>query len=294
MKLAPIAYLRPRTEEELLAALARHGSRAAILAGGQSLIPELALRQRAPQVLVDINRLEGAGGVRYVQGDDGPELRIGALTRHDDVQTDPALRTHAPMLALAAAHIGNAAVRNRGTVCGSLAQADPAAEFPLAAVALNARIVLRSARGARVVAADDFFTGANATVRQPDEYVAEVRIACAQPRDYGFFDEVARRPTAPAIVGVALSVRPRPGEAPDVRLAIGGVSDRPQLLERTSLALARDPRDAAALRALLHAELAPLAQHQHPGAAYRLHLAAVLLERARAGWCRHLDERLKT
>lgn len=293
MKLAPIEYRRPRTEEELLAALARHGADAAILAGGQSLMPELALRQRAARVLLDINHLESAGGISGAasSGDRAPELRIGPLTRHGDVAAHDLVRAHAPLLVAAAAHVGNAAVRNRGTVCGSLAHADPAGEFPLAMVALNAGFLLRSSGGQRLVPAETFFTGPFATVRRSDEYLAEVRLAGAGPRDYHFFDEVSRRPTAPAIASVALSVRWRPGAKPEVRLAFGALSDRPRLLEKTALRLADHPQDAAGARAALRNELSPLL---HDGdAAYRLHLAATLLERARAGLCSHMNGMLE-
>ncbi|MDX3904703.1 MAG: FAD binding domain-containing protein [Pigmentiphaga sp.] len=289
MKLAPIEYLRPRTETELLAALARHGTDAAILAGGQSLIPELALRSRAARVVIDINQLAGAGGIGHAprEGGDRLELRIGPLARHGEAATHELVRAHAPLLAMAAAHVGNAAVRNRGTVCGALAHADPAGEFPLAMVALDARFTLRSSQGQRILPAEDFFTGAFATARRSDEYLAEVRLPCAGPHDYHFFDEIARRPTAPAYASVALLARCRPGQVPEVRLAFSGVSDRPRLLGTTALGLARHPTDADGARAVMRAELARFVPDGD--AAYRLHLAATLLERARAALCRHLD-----
>lgn len=323
MKLAPIQYVRPRTEAELLDALARFGADAAVLSGGQSLMPELALRTRAAKVVVDINHLPDAEGIALGWSSEGalhtasvaspadalaPRaegcLHIGPLVRHGDLLKHQLVQRYAPAWAAAAAYIGNVAVRNRGTVCGSLAYADPGGELPLIAVASGARICLQSLSGLREVAADAFFTGAFTTVRRPDEYVAAVRVPVDGPDSFHFFDEIARRPTAPALASIALSVNPIIGQPPLVRVAMGGVSDRPRLLLATSHCLSGVMRelgegegasrqgtdrqvdeeggriviDVEAIRATLLAELRPLVDRED--AAYRLHLATTLLARA--------------
>lgn len=287
MKLAPIAYLRPRSEAELLAALAQHGADAVVLAGGQSLMPELALRKRSPRVVVDINHLAHADVIDGSSLATG-ELRIGARVRHRDVACHEGVRLHVPLLASAAAHVGNAAVRNRGTLCGSLAHADPAGEFPLAAVALNASVLLRSTTGDRSLGADAFFTGAFTTARRPDEFLSALHVPCAAQPGFQFFDEIARRPTAPAVAAIALVAHHRAAGDDGLRIAFGGLSDRPRLLPATGNGCARRPTDAAGLRAIMFAELGPLVSGDD--AAYRLHLAATLLERARTAFCLHLKE----
>lgn len=300
MKLAPVHYLRPRTEPELLNALAEFGSDAAVLAGGQSLIPELALRTRSARVLVDINHLDGAqriDGPGDTEGTPRGVLRIGARVRHRDVLARERMCHWSPVLAMAAAHVGNAAIRNRGTVCGSLAHADPAGEFPLAAVALNAQVVLRSSQGERSVDADAFFTGSFMTSRRADEYLASLQVPCAADDSFHFFDEIALRPTASAVASIAMVVEGLKGEgssalsgAMTVRIAIGGVCDRPRLLAATSVALSRRLHDTDAARAILRAELAPLlTPATQDDSNYRLHLATTLLLRARAALCQRLS-----
>jgi CO/xanthine dehydrogenase FAD-binding subunit len=212
------------------------------------------------------------------------------------------VQRHAPAWAAAAAHIGNVAVRNRGTVCGSVAYADPGGEIPLMAVASGARVCLRSLAGARDVAADAFFTGAFSTVRRPDEFVAAVQVPVNGPASFHFFDEIARRPTAPALASIALALNRIIGQPPSMAVAIGGVSDRPRLLSATSEHLTMALRDMGkgsentarsgisfdvdATRAILQAELAPLIIRDDP--AYRLHLAAALLVRAITAMRSHL------
>lgn len=289
MKLAPIVYLRAETEAELLAALARHGANAAVLAGGQSLLPALAQRNHGAGVLVDINRLPHADAI-VLQDQPQPVLTLGPLVRHKDVMAHPLVQRHAPLLGLVAGHVGNVAVRNRGTVCGSLAYADPAGEFPLAAIALGARITLRSVESTRQVAADAFFTGAFSTVRQPQEYLCELVVPCATPGSFQFFDEIARRPTAPAIASLALVTARRPGMACAARVVLASAAGQAQVLVETGNRLASQPDNAAAVRAALRSELA--SRLVGDDASYHLHLACTLLERARAAWCEHLNKRI--
>jgi len=198
MKPAPFRYARAGSLAEATALLAAEPGEAKLLAGGQSLVPLLNMRLARPAVLVDLN------GVRELRGitpsPDGG-LRIGALTRHTELATSAAVRERAPLLAEAARHVGHAAIRNRGTLGGSVAHADPAAELPAALVALDARLRVTGPRGARVIAAALFFRGLLATALETDEILTEVLVPAAEP-GWGFV-EIARRPGDFALAGVA-------------------------------------------------------------------------------------------
>ena len=255
-------YARPATLAEALALLARHGEDATPLAGGQSLMPMLAMRVARPALLVDLNRLPGLDTIAR----QGGALQIGALARHAAVLAHPLAP---PLLALALRHVAHPAIRNRGTLGGSLALADPAAEMPACMLALDATIVLASAQGERRVAAADFFQGLYATARRVDELLLRVEIPdCAgwTPR----FAEVSRRHGDYAMAGLALLRRP--GAA---RLAFFGVEAHARRLPVVEAVLAGGAEAAALLPGLLE----PLASPEAP-AAYRLHLAQGLLRRA--------------
>ena len=191
MKPAPFAYHRPATVEEAVSLLARHGGEAKPLAGGQSLIPAMNFRLARPAVLVDLNRIAGLAGIR--PGADG--VRIGAMTRQRAVERDATVAQHVPLLAEALPHIAHPQIRTRGTVGGSLAHADPAAELPAVMVALGATFELHSPRGKRSVAAEEFYTGLFTTALAPDELLVEIAIPRAGPRRGSAFAEVARRMT---------------------------------------------------------------------------------------------------
>lgn len=279
MKAPPFRYVKPATLDACLSVLAAHGADAQVLAGGQSLMPMLNLRLAAPSVLVDINGLSGALEGIGVEQD---MLTIGALTRHATIAASPLVARHAPMLATAAPHIAHVAIRSRGTIGGSLALADPAAEWPACCLALGAEIELVGGKGRRRVHADAYFRGLYATARADDELVASVRIPRAGDGDVHAFHEFARRRGDFAIVGVALKARRSGPVLRDVRIALMGVADRPFLARGAMGALEGVDLDAAAVRAAteaLAAELDPPGDDAYP-AAYRRHVTCVLLARA--------------
>ena len=199
MKAASFAYAKPSSVAEALELLARHGDAARVLAGGQSLIPSLNMRLSTPALLVDI----GALGELKEIAVRGKRLSIGALVTHAALERSPEVARHVPLLAQAVPHVAHAAIRNRGTIGGSLALADPAAEYPACTVALDAELVLRSGKGERRVRARDFFKGLFETDLRPGEIVAAVEFPLAQPGDQSVFLELARRHGDYAIVGLA-------------------------------------------------------------------------------------------
>ena len=223
MKLSPVDYEAPGTVAEALDLLAEHQDEASVLAGGQSLIPLLALRLAQPAVLIDINGVEGLSGVSVTDG----WVTIGATTREYMAEDSATIAELVPLLAAALPLIGHEAIRSRGTVGGSLAHADPAAELPAVARALNAEFVVRGPSGERVVPAADWFEGYLTTSRQADELLTEVRFLAARPGTGTSFQEVARRHGDFAMVGLATSVTLNVGTITDARLAFAGVSDVP-------------------------------------------------------------------
>jgi carbon-monoxide dehydrogenase medium subunit len=225
MKLPSVEYEAPTTVEEAVGLLAEHQDEASVLAGGQSLIPLLALRLARPAVLVDINGVAELSGMSRVNG----WLAVGAMTREYMAEESAAVAQAVPLLAAALPLIGHEAIRNRGTIGGSLAHADPAGELPAVARALDAEFVVRSAaETARVVAAADWFEGYLATARRPDEMLTEVRFPVAAPGTGAAFEEVARRHGDFAIVGLAAQLTlTEDGVISDARLAFSGVADVP-------------------------------------------------------------------
>ncbi len=204
-------YERARSLADALDLLHRHGSDARLIAGGQSLVPALNLRLAAPDTLIDIGTLEELRGIRLVDVDGSKRLRIGAMVRHAEIERSRDVALHAPLLKLAVKHVAHAAIRNRGTFGGSVAHADPAAEFPACILALGARMHIAGRTATRVVAAEDFFLGLHETAIKPDEILVAVDIA---PIEDGFragFAELARRSGDYALVGLALQGCPFPG-----------------------------------------------------------------------------------
>ena len=218
MKPAAFDYLRADQADEAVAALAQHGEDARILAGGQSLMAVLNMRLANPALLIDISRSEPLAQVRIVQG----QLCIGAAATQSLVEWRPELARELPLLALAFPHISHFQVRNRGTVAGSIAHADPSAELPLCLLALEGEVVLRRARGRRVVKAVDFFTGMLLTVRAPDELLEEVRFPLVKSGTGHGFEEFSMRHGDFAVCAVAVVA-----DAQRLRIAVGGVADRP-------------------------------------------------------------------
>jgi aerobic carbon-monoxide dehydrogenase medium subunit len=277
MKLPPVDYEAPATLREALELLAEHQDEASVLAGGQSLIPLLALRLAHPAVLIDINGLTELSGVSATDG----WVSIGAMTREYAAEESPAIAETVPLLAAALPLIGHEAIRSRGTVGGSLAHADPAAELPAVARALDAELVVSGPSGQRVVPAAEWFEGYLTTSRRPDEVLTEVRFPAAGPGTGVSFQEVARRHGDFAIVGLAASVTLSDGAISDARLAFAGMSDVPvRAAEAEDLLAGEAPSaelfDEAARRAT--GDIDPPAD-LHGSADYRRKVAAALVRR---------------
>jgi len=217
LKPRPFDYLRPRSVDEAIEALAEHGDKARVLAGGQSLVAMLNFRLLAPQALIDIGGLEELDDIRRADG----RLEIGAAVTQNRLLAEPGLARELPLLAAALPFVGHFQTRNRGTVCGSVAHADPSAEIPLVLAMLEGEVVLRSARGTRNAAADEFQRGMLATSRAPDELIVAVTLPLRTSKRVAF-REVARRQGDFAIVAVAAMV-----EDECVRIGVGGIADRP-------------------------------------------------------------------
>jgi len=278
MKPAPFDYHRASSLAEVFDLVDRYGDDGRILAGGQSLVPALNMRLATPRALIDINRLPGLDAIRET-----PEgLVIGALARHEAVERSPLVRQHAPLLALAMPHVGHEAIRTRGTIGGSLALADPAAELPACAVALEATIRVEGRRGRRDIAAADFFQGVYTTALDPGELVTEVVVPRPDGPWRSAFVELARRHGDFALVGLAARARVQDGVVRDARLVAFGVGEAPVRARAAEAALAgRGPAGdavAAAQRAL-DADLDPPGD-VHGSPALRRHLARVLLARS--------------
>ena len=223
MKLPPVEYEAPTTVAEAIDLLAEYSDEASVLAGGQSLIPLLALRLARPEVLIDINGIDELSGVSATDG----WVAIGAMTREYVAEESEIVADAVPLLAAALPFIGHEAIRSRGTIGGSLAHADPAAELPAVARALNAEFVVRGPSGERVIPAAQWFEGYLTTSRSPDELLLEVRFPAAGQGTGVSFQEVARRHGDFAMVGLAVSLGLSGGMISDARLAFAGVSDVP-------------------------------------------------------------------
>jgi len=275
MKWPAFGYARPNTLAELWPLLDEGGT---VLAGGQSLLAALAFRLSEPSRLVDITRIEALRGISLVGG----TLRIGALTRHAELGRDPLVARHAPMLTEAVPLIAHPAIRNRGTIGGSLAMADPAAELPACAVALRATLVLRSAEGERRVPADGFFTGPMSTTLASGEVLAAVEVPALAEGERQSVAEIARRAGDYAMAGLALRWVLEDGTVRAPRLVFFGVGDAPRPAHAAMAALEGRPlteASVAAAEAALAADLDPPADLHGPPAMKR-HLARVLLRRA--------------
>ena len=278
MKPAPFLYLDPPTLDEVLDALAHHGDDAAVIAGGQSLVPLMNLRLARPEVVIDPRRVDGLDAVEI---DDG-HVAIGALVTATQLLDDARVAELVPGLVEAVAHIGHSQIRNRTTIGGSVAHADPAAELPAALLGLDGEVELASVRGRRVVAAADFFDGSFGTTRLPDELVTVVRFPT--PSGPTAWAEVARRPGDFALVGLFATVTTVDGHVAEARLALSGVSDRPvraPAAEATLAGQAVGPLPEAVLAACaeaLRAELSP-PDDLHATGPHRAAMAAALARR---------------
>ena len=280
MKPAPFAYARATSLAHAFDLLALHGDDARILAGGQSLMATLNMRLSAPKILVDIGRIAGLDGIG--ETDDG--LKIGAMARQADVESSPLVAARAPLIAEAMRHIGHPAIRNQGTFGGSIAFADPSAELPACAVALDARLHVAGAGGERVITAADFFRGLYETALAPGEILTAVEIPRIAPGWKSGFLELARRHGDYAIIGLAAHVEIDGGTFGDARLVFFGAGDRPVSATQTAALLkgqAWSEDLAARLADALREELDP-PEDLNADAPMRRHLAGVLVRRTLA------------
>jgi aerobic carbon-monoxide dehydrogenase medium subunit len=277
MKAPRFAYARPASVAEALALLDKHRDDARVLAGGQSLVPMLNFRVAAPKVLVDINRIAALSGIKVTK----THVRIGALTRHVELERSPEIAKLLPLVAAAIPHIAHPAIRNRGTFGGSCALGDPAAELPACALALGATFVVAGKKGERRVAAADFFKGLYATALKAGELLVAAEFPLPRPGYASAFGELARRHGDYAMVGIAAHGSTKGAKFSDLRIAFFGVGDRPQLAAQLARALEGEPATAQSIDtalAKLDADLAPRAD-LYSSAATKLHLAKVLAGR---------------
>jgi carbon-monoxide dehydrogenase medium subunit len=273
VKPAPFDYVRASSVEEAVAALAASNGDAKVLAGGQSLVPMLNFRVVDAPLFVDINGIEGLD--RIEEKEDGG-LRIGALTRHFALETSVSVRDRFPVLHEAMKHVAHLAIRNRGTIGGSLSHADPAAELPMMAVLLDAKIVAAGPDGEREISAGDFFTAPLTTVLAPDEIVVAVDLPGLPAATGWGFEEFAQRRGDFAVAGVAALVTREGGTVTNTRIALMGLHDTPVRARSAEAAFGESGIEAAAVAARQDAD--PM-NDLHGSADYRRHLAEALTRR---------------
>jgi aerobic carbon-monoxide dehydrogenase medium subunit len=276
MKASAFAYTRATSVGNALDLLAVHGDRAKVLSGGQSLMPAMNLRLISPELIVDIGEIAELRGIAV----SGGVLTIGALTRHVDLARSSEIAAHAPLLTEAIAHVAHPAIRNKGTIGGSLAHADPASELPACMVALKATIIVRGPAGERRIAAEDFFTGIYETVLSAQELLVAVELPVAQKNSAHFFFEFARRHGDYAIAGLAAQAIVEGGVFTELRPVFFAVGDRPVLAKAATKLVKTSITSAvlSAASAALGEELDPQ-EDQQASASMRRHLAKVLLAR---------------
>lgn len=275
MKPAPFAYAKAHSLDHAFELLGQSPGEARVLAGGQSLIATLNLRLSYPRLLVDINGIPGLDRIRL----DGDALELGALVRQADAEASPLVAKHAPLLSRALAHVAHPAIRNRGTIGGSIAFADPAAELPACLLALGGEVVIAGRTGERRVKADEFFKDLYETALVPGELLVAVRVPAATSGHRYGFAELARRHGDYAMAGLAAAASHSGGAIRDTRLAFFGVGVTPVRARRAETALDAGQIDDAA--AVLAQDLDP-ADDIQASRAYKLHAAGVLLRRVAA------------
>ncbi len=281
MKPPSFKYFAAQNVEEVLALLAEHGGEARVLAGGQSLVQEMNVRRTRPRVLVDLNRVPGLDFVQNANG----SLLLGSMTRTSTVERDAPIAASLPLLAEAAARVGHVAVRNRGTVGGNVAHADPAANLPPVMLVLGAEFTVRSENGERVVAAADFFMGAHDTALEPSEFLTGLRLAKPPPGAGSAFVEISRRGRGWGLGGVAAVVSlADDGTVADARIGLSGMAQTALRANEAEDAMrGREPSTGtwtAAAEAAVRT-LNPPADI-HASSEYRRHLAGALVRRALA------------
>jgi CO/xanthine dehydrogenase FAD-binding subunit len=278
MKPAAFDYVAADSLEAALAVLSGAGGDGKVLAGGQSLMPMLNFRLARPSILVDINRI---AGLAYVEATDAT-VKVGALTRHFALETSPVIKEHLPIVTAAMQHVAHVAIRNRGTIGGSLSHADPAAELPMMALLLDARIGIQSLRGRRVADAGEFFVTSLMTSLEEDEIVTDVEFPKLVPGTGWAFEEVARRAGDFALAAVGVTIGVRDGKCEHVRIGLMGVGETPlradgaeALLRGQELSDTLLEDAAASIRSAIEPNT-----DLHASSDYRRHLAGVLAKKA--------------
>jgi len=278
MKPAVFSYHRPTTLADALTLLEEYQLDAKVIAGGQSLVPMMNMRFAQPAHLIDLNALPELSGVRR----SSDMLEIGAMMRHHELATDPLVRACCPLLAEAAATIGHYAIRQRGTLGGSLAHADPAAQLPLIASTLDARIEVVGSDGSREMPAAEFLISVMTTALQPEEIIRHVRFPCKRPSEGHAFELFSRRHGDFAIASCAVSVVLAGGTFAHLRIGLGGVGDVPLVLDDLAALYAGRGADASAVAELAAHAAAAIEPHEHReiSVGYRRDLVKTLTQRA--------------
>jgi len=285
MKPATFEYVVVDSVMKAVTVLSEARGEAKILAGGQSLVPMLNFRLVRPAILVDINRIRGLAFIEET----GNTIRVGALTRHYELEISPVLAKHLPVVASAMTHVAHLAIRNRGTIGGSLSHADPAAELPMMALLLNARLHVVSSKGERTVAALDFFRDALTVDLGEDEIVTEIHLPKLPPNTGWGFEEVARRAGDFAVAAVAATVTASDDKIEEARIALTGVAPTPVRAQKAEALLRGEKIETKLIERVIEAVRSMIAPDSdlHASSDYRRHLAGVLTGRAvRAAWKR--------
>jgi carbon-monoxide dehydrogenase medium subunit len=288
MKPAAFDYVVADSIDMAVVSLAEAGGDGKIIAGGQSLVPMLNFRLLRPSILVDINRI---GGLAFIE-DAGKAIRIGALTRHYQIETSPVIARHLPVLGHAMTHVAHLAIRNRGTIGGSLSHADPAAELPMMALLLDAEIHIASAGGKRMIAARDFFLGALTVDLAGGDIVTEIVLPILPPKTGWGFEEVSRRSGDFALAAVAATLTVSAGAISQARIALTGVGPtalRAAQAEALLLGHALEPNLIGRVIEAVRTAIKPDTD-LHASSDYRRHLAGVLAGRAVAAAWRRANE----
>jgi carbon-monoxide dehydrogenase medium subunit len=285
MKPAAFDYVIADSIDMAVASLAEGGGDAKIIAGGQSLVPMLNFRLLRPSVLIDINRI---GDLAFIE-EAGKKIRVGALTRHYQLETSPVIARHLPVLASAMTHVAHLAIRNRGTIGGSLSHADPAAELPMMALLLDAELHIASASGKRTIAASDFFVGALTVDLARDDIVTEIVLPKLPPKTGWGFEEVARRSGDFALAAAAATLTLSAGVISQARIALTGVGATPVRAAEAEALLVGQALEPGLIDRIIDAVRAAIEPDTdlHASSDYRRHLGGVLAGRAvSAAWRR--------
>ena len=285
MKPAAFDYVVADSIDMAVASLADGGGDAKIIAGGQSLVPMLNFRLLRPSVLIDINRI---GDLAFIE-EAGKKIRVGALTRHYQLETSPVIARHLPVLASAMTHVAHLAIRNRGTIGGSLSHADPAAELPMMALLLDAELHIASASGKRTIAARDFFVGALTVDLARDDIVTEIVLPKLPPKTGWGFEEVARRSGDFALAAAAATLTLSAGVISQARIALTGVGATPVRAAEAEALLVGQALEPGLINRIIDAVRAAIEPDTdlHASSDYRRHLGGVLAGRAvSAAWRR--------